>query len=97
MAEGKLYLNGEDATHWTPRQVVTAGVSMCPEGRQLFGSLSVMDNLMLGRYTKVDTFERWLPPRLRTRRSGTETDRLIQEVFEVFPCCASAATNSRGP
>ena len=85
VAAGKLYLNGKDATHWTPRQVVTAGVSMCPEGRQLFGSLSVQDNLMLGRYTKVDTFERWLPPRLRTHRSGAETDRLIEEVFEVFP------------
>ena len=85
VAEGKLYLNGEDATHWTPRQVVTAGVSMCPEGRQLFGSLSVLDNLMLGRYTKVGTYERWLPPRLRTRRSATETEGLIEEVFEVFP------------
>ena len=85
VTEGKLYLDGEDATHWTPRQVVTAGVSMCPEGRQLFGSLSVLDNLMLGRYTKVGTSERWLPWRLRAGRGDTDTDRLIEEVFEVFP------------
>lgn len=85
VAEGKIFLNGQDATRWTPRQFVTAGVSMCPEGRQLFGSLSVVDNLKLGRYTQVGTLERWLPRIMRANHGVGDTDRLIEEVFEVFP------------
>lgn len=85
VAEGRILLDGQDATHWTPRQFVTAGVSMCPEGRQLFGSLSVIDNLKLGRYTQVGTLERWLPQRMRATQNGTDTDRLLEEIFEVFP------------
>ena len=85
VAEGRILLDGQDATHWTPRQFVTAGVSMCPEGRQLFGSLSVIDNLKLGRYTQVGTLERWLPQRMRATQNGGDTDRLLEEVFEVFP------------
>ena len=85
VAEGRILLDGQDATHWTPRQFVTAGVSMCPEGRQLFGSLSVVDNLKLGRYTQVGTLERWLPQRMRATQNGGDTDRLLEEVFEVFP------------
>ena len=33
--------------------VVRAGISLVPEGRQLFPSLSVWDNLALGRYARV--------------------------------------------
>ena len=96
VADGKLFLNGEDTTHWTPRQVVTAGVSMCPEGRQLFGSMSVIDNLKLGRYTQVGTLERWLPQRMRSSKNGSDTDRLIEEIFEVFPLLRERQTQLAG-
>ena len=85
VASGKIFLDGQDATHWTPRQFVAAGLSMCPEGRQLFGSLSVIDNLKLGRYTQVGALERWLPWSPRAGHEGGDTDRLIEEVFDVFP------------
>jgi|TARA_B100001964_G_scaffold245185_1_gene330524 branched-chain amino acid transport system ATP-binding protein len=83
--EGSLILDGQEITNWTPRQVVTAGVSMCPEGRQLFSSMSVLDNMKLGRYTQIGTLERWVPERLRSKKSEHESERLIEEIFEIFP------------
>jgi branched-chain amino acid transport system ATP-binding protein len=36
----------------SPPAIVCAGISMVPEGRQIFAPLSVMDNLKLGAYTR---------------------------------------------
>jgi branched-chain amino acid transport system ATP-binding protein len=48
---GAIRLRGE-AIHRTPaHEIVRKRVAMVPEGRQLFGRLSVWDNLMLGAYT----------------------------------------------
>jgi branched-chain amino acid transport system ATP-binding protein len=41
---------GRDLTALSPRAIVDAGISHCPEGRKLFPALSVMNNLRLGAY-----------------------------------------------
>jgi len=53
-----------------PFAIVTKGISMVPEGRKLFGRLSVLDNLLLGAYTV---------------RSRAEVEKNLQNIFKLFP------------
>lgn len=51
---GQVSLAGQDITHMRPDQRVRLGICQVPEGRQVFGPLSVEDNLRLGAYTRSD-------------------------------------------
>ena len=44
---GQLLVDGEDATGWTPDRLARAGMCHVPEGRGIFRSLTVKDNLRL--------------------------------------------------
>jgi branched-chain amino acid transport system ATP-binding protein len=44
--------DGKSIGGHVPGKIVSAGISMVPEGRRLFASLSVEENLLLGGYTK---------------------------------------------
>ena len=72
-ARGSVEFDGRDVTRATPEQIVAAGISHVPEGRQLFYPLSVADNLLLGAY-------RW-PRRLKRSDLGEGLER----VYELFP------------
>jgi branched-chain amino acid transport system ATP-binding protein len=73
---GSVTFQGEDLHRLHAHLIVERGVALVPEGRRLFGSLSVEDNLELGafapraRATKAAGFERvyTLFPDLRERR-----------------------------
>jgi branched-chain amino acid transport system ATP-binding protein len=67
---GGVHFAGADITHWPSNRVCELGVAQSPEGRQLFSSLSVEDNLRLGAILK----------RARPRASQN-----LAEVFELFP------------
>ena len=54
----------------TPEEVVTAGISMVPEGRRLFPALTVEENLYLGAYRKF------------ARKKINEN---LEFVYEIFP------------
>jgi len=74
--KGAIRLDGEDLTSLRPHEIVTRGVIQVPEGRRIFGQLTVMENLDMGAFTCRDTrqiknnFERVfsLFPRLAERR-----------------------------
>ncbi|WP_211235007.1 ABC transporter ATP-binding protein [Azohydromonas australica] len=51
---GTVRLHGRDVTALDPDARVRAGMAQVLEGRQVFGPLSVQDNLLLGAYTKRD-------------------------------------------
>jgi branched-chain amino acid transport system ATP-binding protein len=51
---GTIRFAGEDITRIKAARRVTLGIAQVPEGRQVFGPLSVEDNLMLGAYTRKD-------------------------------------------
>lgn len=68
--KGLIHHKGRDISHMRPADVVKAGIAMSPEGRKIFGHLSVIDNLKLGAYSRNDP-------------EGVEKD--IQWVFELFP------------
>ena len=52
MHGGTLRFEGIDIGRETPRQRVMRGIVQVPEGRQVFGALSVEDNLLLGAYAR---------------------------------------------
>lgn len=54
---GVITYDGKPLTGVTPDQVVARGISHVPEGRQIFASLTVYDNLMSGAYTRKDANE----------------------------------------
>jgi branched-chain amino acid transport system ATP-binding protein len=65
---GEVLLDGDDLPEKT-HQIVQAGVALVPEGRQLFGQMTVAENLELGG---------WLVP--KAERAGR-----LRQVFDDFP------------
>ena len=51
---GTITLGGEDVTNARPEMLVRKGVAHVPQGRRLFGTLSVEKNLLLGAYLRRD-------------------------------------------
>ena len=51
---GVVTLDGEDVTGRRPDQRLSLGLAHVPEGREVFASLSVEENLRLGAYTRSD-------------------------------------------
>jgi len=49
---GQIMYNGKDLSRKSPDRVVKLGISQVPEGRQIFNSLTVLDNLKLGSYIR---------------------------------------------
>jgi len=45
---GTLMYRGQPLDHLAPHKIVALGISHCPEGRHLFGRLTVTENLRLG-------------------------------------------------
>jgi branched-chain amino acid transport system ATP-binding protein len=74
--EGSIRLEGEDLTRYPPYEIVAKGVVQVPEGRRVFGRLTVTENLEMGAFAINDreliskNFERvfTLFPRLKERR-----------------------------
>ena len=50
-ASGKIVFAGEDITGLPAHQIVRKGIVQVPEGRQLFATLTVRENLLAGRYS----------------------------------------------
>ncbi|HXV98408.1 MAG TPA: ABC transporter ATP-binding protein [Anaerolineae bacterium] len=73
---GSVHFNGEDLRLYKPHELVSKGLAMVPEGRGIFASLTVAENLDMGAYYRQDRqgiaqdMERFftLFPRLRERR-----------------------------
>ena len=75
--QGTVHLEDEDLTAVPPHEIVLRGVIQVPEGRRVFGRLTVLENLEMGAFTRTDrrniedglerTFA--LFPRLKERRT----------------------------
>ena len=71
-ARGTLQFDGHDVTVMPLEERVMMGMALVPERRELFGSMSVEDNLVLGAYRQVQ---------LRNR----EWRGRIDDVYSIFP------------
>lgn len=67
---GKIIFCGEDITKLRGDQVVDRGITLIPEGRQLFPAMTVRENLLMGSYR---------------RAARAHQDKLMEEVLELFP------------
>lgn len=52
--EGDIFYDEKSITRTPPERIVKMGISQVPEGRQIFGKLTVMENLEMGAYTRRD-------------------------------------------
>ncbi|HVL82336.1 MAG TPA: ABC transporter ATP-binding protein [Actinomycetota bacterium] len=68
---GSIRFDGVEIAGKSPPELVRMGISLCPEGRRVFPSLSVSNNLRLGAWTK--------------RHSAKEVEERRELVFEYFP------------
>jgi branched-chain amino acid transport system ATP-binding protein len=66
---GEIRLAGSSTLRSAPEDIARAGVAYVPEGRGVFGSLSVVENLMMSARAGVSGQRRWT----------------LDRVFEVFP------------
>lgn len=67
---GSIVYNGSDITHVPGHALVSRGLAHVPEGRRVFSSLSVLQNLMLGAYTRSDK---------------NEVEETLKDVYLHFP------------
>jgi len=75
--QGAIRLNGQDLGKFPAHKIVEQGIVHVPEGRRVFGRLTVLENLEMGAYSRTDnpgigqSLERVfiLFPRLKERRS----------------------------
>jgi len=53
-AAGRIHYNGDDITARPAHELVRAGLALVPEGRGVFGRLTVEENLAMGAYSRRD-------------------------------------------
>jgi branched-chain amino acid transport system ATP-binding protein len=68
--QGDILFEGSSILGRSPEQIARLGISLVPEGRDIFPSLTVEENLRLGAFT---------------RSEKTEYRRNLNEVFDLFP------------
>jgi len=67
---GTMTFDGEDITRAPAREILRRGISHCPEGRRVFASMTVDENLDMGAYLRRDS-------------AAMKQDR--ERCFEMFP------------
>jgi branched-chain amino acid transport system ATP-binding protein len=71
---GSITLNGQNIAGLSSHDITRLGMAHSPEGRRVFGTLSVTDNLLLGAF-----------PRLTKMRPKGDVDADRDRMFELFP------------
>lgn len=78
--KGRITFDNHDLTKLAPHEIAGLGIMQVPEGRRVFGNLTVMENLLMGAYLRKDDISKdleWvftLFPRLKERerqKAGT--------------------------
>lgn len=55
--QGEAKFLGQDIRRRAPHQLLRRGLALVPEGRGVFARMSVLENLLMGAYTRTDTVE----------------------------------------
>ena len=72
-SSGRISFSGEEVAGMATEVLVRRGITQVPEGRQIFGPLTVRDNMMLGAWSR------------RRAASRNEIDADLERMFELFP------------
>ncbi len=81
---GDIWLGGSSILSTGTAGIVAAGCSLVPEGRQIFGDLSVRDNLLLGGYVQY------------RRGKAAEVDADLKRVLDMFPILGKRSSQLGG-
>jgi branched-chain amino acid transport system ATP-binding protein len=81
---GQVALAGQPITNLRPDRIVRLGISQVPERRQIFSTMTVMDNLILGAYHRFG----------RDGRKAVERD--MEFVFDIFPRLKERSAQTAG-
>ena len=77
---GSIVFEGKDITNASGSSIVKSGITMCPEGRQVFPQMNVLQNLRMGAYVRRDT----------------QQDSDLDEMMNMFPVLRERAKQSAG-
>jgi branched-chain amino acid transport system ATP-binding protein len=77
---GRVTLDGRDITAKAPHRIVRHGIALVPEGRRVFGPLTVAENLRLGGHTAP-------------KAAFAET---LEKVYDMFPILAERRRGAAG-
>jgi branched-chain amino acid transport system ATP-binding protein len=78
---GKIRFEGEDITSKPAHEIVRMGISQSPEGRKLFPRMTVVENLEMGAFQRMD-------------RAEIKAD--MEHVFTLFPRLAERKSQKAG-
>ena len=78
---GSIHFKDQNITNLPPHQIVVKGISLSPEGREVFPALTVAENLTLGSYSRKD--------KQRIKRS-------FERVYDLFPRLKERISQSAG-
>jgi branched-chain amino acid transport system ATP-binding protein len=77
---GEVLIKGERIDHLPAHEIVGLGLAHAPEGRRLFGRMTIRENLDLGAY----------------RRRDTEVDADVAMVYDLFPILSERRAQAAG-
>jgi len=80
---GDLILQGREITRERPERIVAMGCSLVPEGRQVFVTMTVRENLVLGAY-------------VQHKKGNREFMAELEQVYELFPVLRERADQLAG-
>jgi branched-chain amino acid transport system ATP-binding protein len=79
---GEIIFDGKDIIRSSCDEIVAGGISLVPEGRQIFNSMSVRDNLILGAYSRLKN----------EKKNAIRMDF----IFELFPILKTRSSQTAG-
>jgi len=82
-AKGEIVLNGRPVTCRPPEYMVRQGIALVPERREIFSSLTVLDNLMLGAYHRYPSGKK-------------EVRRDADRILDLFPALRGREAHQAG-
>ncbi len=78
-SEGVILFHDTNITGTSPEKIVTRGCSLVPEGRQIFNTMTVRENLLLGAHTLR------VKRSLRARQLRKTINEELDRVYAIFP------------
>ena len=85
-SKGRVLLDGREVQGLDASRIARLGLAHAPEGRKVFGPLSVEDNLLLGAYSRL--------PRFFGFKAKAQAD--LDRVYELFPKLADRTRQAAG-
>jgi branched-chain amino acid transport system ATP-binding protein len=82
VSSGAIMYKGRPITHIPVHKIVNQGISLAPEGREVFPGLTVEENLRLGMYSR--------------KNSAAKTNEAFQRVYGLFPRLKERAAQVAG-